>query len=92
MFHGLGPKEDAFCYPNDDGDVIGEVVIVVESKSLELFLPPGDDAILLHSDDHQRVDANLYSYGGGEHNYYTAVARFRNLQDKDVAGLKIAWR
>jgi hypothetical protein len=92
MFEGLGPKEDAFCYPNDDGDIIDEVVIVIESKSLDLYLPPGDNAILLHGDDHQRVDASLYSYQGDDHHYYTGVARFHNLRNGDVAGLKIAWR
>lgn len=91
MFAGLGPKEDAYCYPNDEDDVIGEVVIVVESKTLDLYLPPGDDAILLHEDKPTRVDAAVYSDPGRSHVHYTAVARFHDLQVKDIAGLKIAW-
>lgn len=91
MFTGLGPQEDAYCYPNEDDDVIGEVVIVVESKTLALYLPPGDDAILLHGDKPTRMDASVYSDPGREHVHYTAVARFHDLQTKDIAGLKVAW-
>lgn len=92
MFQGLTPNEDAFCYPNEDGDVIGEAVIVVESRTLDLYLPPGDDALLVHGDEHKRGDASQYTYPGKGDVHTTIVARFHNLQDKDIAGLKVAWR
>jgi hypothetical protein len=59
MFKGLGKYEDAFCYPNVDGDVMEELVIVVESHTIRLSLPGGgvDDAILQRGNENKPVQA-----------------------------------
>ncbi len=38
MFKRLGPTEDAYCYPNFDGDIIEELVIIIQSETLR-FIP-----------------------------------------------------
>jgi hypothetical protein len=94
MFDELGATEDAFCYPNTDGDVIEEFVIVIQSGSLELYLPNDgdDDAVLQHGLQKSSVTANMFISKAGPHPYRSVVGRFRNLQKGDVVGLRVGWK
>ena len=95
MFTGLRSNEDAYCYPNT-GDLIEELVIIVQSTTLRLYLPNnGDgDAQVQHADHKiDNLHADLYPEPprGGERNWTSAVARFEKLGSDDNAGLRIAW-
>jgi len=94
MFEGLGPTEDAFCYPNDDGDVIEELVIVVQSGSLDLYLPSegNDDAVLQHDVKKQSVESDMFVSKASSHKHVSLVARFSNVQKNDVVGLRVGWK
>lgn len=94
MFERLGPNEDAFCYPNSDGDVIEEFVIVVQSGSLEIYLP-GDgteDAELQRANQKISTRADTFVSVASTHRHISLVTRFKNLQKGDVVGLKVGWR
>jgi hypothetical protein len=93
MFKGLGQYEDAFCYPNTDGDVMEELVIMVESHSLRLSFRDGgvDDAILQHGNENKPAEAKVYQTGQNGDIHDVLVARFHNLAKNDVAGLRVRW-
>lgn len=93
MFKGLGKYEDAFCYPNTDGDIMEELVIVVESHTLRLSLRDGgvDDAILQHGNENRPVEAKAYQTAQNGHIHDVLVARFHNIAQNDVAGLRVSW-
>lgn len=95
MFKGLGQYEDAFCYPNTEGDIMEELVIVVESHTLRLSLTGGgvDDAILQHGvSEFKPVEAKAYTTVKHGHAHDVLVARFHNLAKGDVAGLRVRWQ
>jgi hypothetical protein len=93
MFSGLGQHEDAFCYPNTDGDIIEEFTIMIESRSLALSLPGQGvrDAILQHGNELRPIDSQEYQTVEGDHKHQVVVARFHNLAKDDVAGLRVQW-
>jgi len=94
MFDGLTATQDAFCYPNTDGDVIEEFVIVVQSESLDIYLPTDgdDDAVLQRGTQRQSVHADMFISKASAHKHKSLVTRFRNLQKGDVVGLRVGWR
>ena len=94
MFDGLTATQDAFCYPNTDGDVIEEFVIVVQSESLDIYLPTDgdDDAVLQRGTERQSVHADMFISKASTHKHRSLVARFRNLQKGDVVGLRVGWK
>jgi hypothetical protein len=94
MFKGLGQFEDAFCYPNNDGDIMEELVIVVESGTLRLSLPGGgvDDAILQHGNENRPVEAKAYQTIQNGHTHDVLVARFHTIAKGDVAGMRVRWQ
>ena len=94
MFDRLQSSEDAYCYPNYEGDIIEELVIIVQSGSLRLTLPEEgrNDAVLQHADKSiQNQAASLFTSSVGTHRHFSAVARFRNIQKGEIAGLRIGW-
>jgi hypothetical protein len=94
MFERLGATEDAFCYPNYEGDVIEDLVIIIQSGTLKLSLP-GDgnnDAVLQYADKStQSVPATLFVSKSENHTHESAVARFKNLKKGEIAGLRVGW-
>jgi hypothetical protein len=94
MFKGMSQYQDAFCYPNTDGDIMDELVIVVESRTLKLSLPGDgvDDAIIQRGDKNERVDARKFRTTSSDHTHEVIVARFRHLAKGDVAGLRVQWQ
>lgn len=94
MFERLGAREDAFCYPNYEGDVIEELVIIVQSGTLDLTLPSNgeNDAVLQHVDKTTNaVSALLFTSDAGSHRHSTVVARFKNIRKGEIAGLRVRW-
>jgi hypothetical protein len=94
MFERLGATEDAFCYPNYEGDVIEDLVIIVQSGSLKLSLPGSgnNDAVLQYADKStQSVPAALFVSEYVGHAHESAVARFKNLKKGEIAGLRVGW-
>jgi hypothetical protein len=94
MFKRLGPTEDAYCYPNFDGDIIEELVIIIQSDSLRLILPnDGDgDAEIQHADATiDNLRASLYTSSDNGAVLDSVVARFANLKKGDIAGLRFGW-
>lgn len=92
LFTGVGPNEDAFCYPNTDDDVIEELVMLVESDSLAIRLPEGGIAAGIRRSAtgiNEPVPATQASTPGLRRRVISA--RFRNLQPHDVAGIRVAW-
>jgi hypothetical protein len=93
MFQGLGPHQDGFCYPNSDGDVIGELVIAVESHTLNISLPGNGvgDAILKHENELVPIESikNVTDNGSDHHQFISA--RFVAVNKNDVAGLRVQW-
>jgi hypothetical protein len=94
MFKRLGSTEDAYCYPNLDGDVIEELVITIQSETLRLGLPNGGDgdAEIQHADGTtDDLRASLYTSTNDGRGPVSVVARFTNLKKGDVAGLRFGW-
>lgn len=91
-FQGLGPTEDAFCLPNNDGDAIEEVLIVVQSGSLPLYLPSGgrEDAILAKASETRALPVRL-SESEQPRKITSVVSRFRNIGKGEVACLRVGW-
>lgn len=108
LFGTLGPNEDEFYWPNfvgnNPGDVIEDLLIVVQSQSLDISLPnyqEGQD----DEKDAYRVLKNsrvpvvpivsqVPSPQGNElekHAHKTIVARFESLKDYETAGLRVKW-
>jgi hypothetical protein len=94
MFTGLKANEDAFCYPNTEGDVIEELVIVVQSGTLDLYLPGSgdDDAVFQRGQSRQSMHADLFESKASTHRHQSLVARFRNVQKNDIVGLRVGWK
>jgi hypothetical protein len=93
MFKGMGEFEDAYCYPNTDGDIIEELVIAVQSSTMHLSLLDGgvDDAILQRGHNTSPVAANVFETNQNGRTHDVVVARFHNLAKGDVAGLRVRW-
>jgi len=95
IFENVQSNEETFCYTNDQNDVIGEVIIIIQSQSINLTPPGGGyaEAIRRHADgtpvpvipttlslkDHPGIPA-------------TVVARFSDLKANEIAGVKVGWR
>jgi hypothetical protein len=92
FFQNVGANEDAFCYPNTDGDVIGEMLFMVESDTLDLHLVPGDTQAAIQRDNSIiDADASVFQEQQGSPKRRVVVARFGQVQARDVAGVKVAW-
>jgi hypothetical protein len=93
MFPMVGTTEECFCYPNDQNDVIGEITIIVQSKSLDLNVDGGAQAMLKRADGTlQPIEAVTRNLGDGTTIPSTVVARFPDVKDHDIAGVKVRWR
>lgn len=94
FFGKLSGNEEEFAYPNDANDIIGEIVIMVSSSTLNLQLTDIHNAAigsLKTLDPRVWVDPSLFQSSYKGKTYSTVVARFTNVEDKDVAKLKVTW-
>jgi hypothetical protein len=95
MFDALSPTEEGFFYPNDEGDIIEDLVIIVQSQSLDLYLPSSmdDNAVLqLGPAERRTIHTDAFISNAGSHKHQSFVARFENVAKGDIAGLRIGWR
>jgi len=82
LFGSIGKNEEVFLYPSGD-EVIGEIVIMIESSSLNFVTA---EARIQHDNfERQSVPVILHP------DQKVAVARFSNIQNKDTVGLKLGW-
>lgn len=94
FFGRLNSNEEEFAYPNFANDVIGEVVIIVSSKTLKLKLGELHNAAIGSLEDlnpSKWIEPSVTSYVVKDKTETTVVVRFPGLGDKEVAKLKVAW-
>ena len=82
LFGSIGKNEEVFLYPSGD-DVIGEIVIMIETSSLNFVT--ADARIQQYNGERQTVPVSLHP------DHKVAVARFSNIQNRDTVGLKLGW-
>lgn len=89
----VGGHDDAYCYPNDQADVIEELVIVVQSESLELSLPgdPDQDAARQNGSNVQHFGPQVYITKRSASKHASIVARFKNIVPNEVVGVHVQW-
>lgn len=92
-FTDLSSNEDEFCYPNSEGDVIGELVLMIESPVLRLNVDPGAGGagILAASGARIPVEAVVHQEQLGSIPYRVIVARFRDLANGADACVRGQW-
>lgn len=94
FFGNIEDNEEEFAYPNYDNDIIGKIVIMVSSSTLNLKLADSNNAAVGSLNDlHPRdwVDPLLFTSFSGGKLHSTIVARFDEIQEHDVAKLKVQW-
>jgi hypothetical protein len=93
LFNNLAKNEDEFTYTNDQNDVIEELVIIVQSNTLKLKSLDEEGAAVKVSGLGSPVLQNdtVSTSDDGDGLRYSAVARFRNLGNNDIAGIRAAW-
>lgn len=94
FFGRLNSNEEEFAYPNSSNDVIGELVIMVSSSSLNFKLSEIHNAAVGSLNDlnpRNWIEPNLFTTIYGGKTFSTVVARFRSIDDNDVAKLKVMW-
>lgn len=92
MFPTIGVNEECFCYPNSSDDVIGQLLIIVQSKTINLNAHGSMEAVLKRADGTSvPIDATAQTLGDGSLVPSTIVARFDDIQKHDIAGIKVAW-
>lgn len=89
----VGSRDDAYCYPNDQEDVIEELTIVVQSNSLKLSLPgyPDRDAARQNGKQVQYFEPQIFTAQASSNHNSSIVARFRDVRPKEVVGVHIQW-
>lgn len=94
FFGRLTSKEEEFAYPNYAKDIIGEVVIIVSSKSLKLKLSELHNAAIGSLEDlnpSKWIEPTVTHYNIKDKIETTIVARFPGLEEMEVAKLKVSW-
>ncbi len=94
FFGRLNSNEEEFAYPNYANDIIGEVVIIVSSKTLKLKLGEIHNAAIGSLEDlnpYKWIEPSVTNYLVKDKTETAIVARFPGLGDKEVAKLKVAW-
>jgi hypothetical protein len=89
----VGSHDDAYCYPNDQEDIIEELTIVVQSNSLKLSLPgyPDRDAARQNGKQVQYFAPQIFTAQASSNHNSSIVARFRDVRPKEVVGVHIQW-
>jgi hypothetical protein len=92
FFTNLTPQQDAFCYPNTDGDVIGDLLIMIETDTLAFYSEQnGLEGGLERGNQIKNVKVNVYAEKPGSPLHRVSVARFGALENKETACLKVNW-
>lgn len=89
-FRHLRANEDAFCYPNTANDVIGSILITVESTTLSLHLrTDADNAGILRNG--QYISAPAILHRSPDASGRSVSSRFDDVREGDVVCLRVAW-
>ena len=92
FYQRLGLTEDAFCYPNSASDVMAELVMFIESHSLDLRADPDIPAGIGQGQELRlTVPVHTGRERPGTPQHRVVSARFIGLAPGEVACMKVSW-
>lgn len=87
-----GQNWDMFYYPNNEGDIIGEVEFQLISRSLKFKTPETNDAILEDANSKQiPINPQLIISNGDCLNFNIITAKVSRLKNNETFGVKWSW-
>lgn len=91
LFKTLGPKEDAYFYPNTSNDLVGSIEFIIESRTLKFYDQQTQNAIMRTNGKNITPSFMIKKNEASCIKSNVVFSTFDSLPEGATAGLKVAW-